>query len=241
VSGASDPLSAARIDAAQLLVRTPADALASYFALEHDARRTKLFVSGNGSGRTTAFVAVCQTGIDLFRPLAVMRADDDDALRALMRTVLQPGRHYLLSAPPSLQPVVADACHLHGESVNAVYALSPEHFRPVPNVLVRTSRTPDKLPRAAILARDGSNAAEAGASWISSRYAEIYVQVAEPVRRRGLGKSVVGAVCSEVLSQGRTPLYVTATDNVASRKLAERLGFVDSGAFELTGAIELRA
>lgn len=240
MSGATDSLSAARIDAAQLLLRTPADALASYFALEHDARRTRLFVRRDASGRAAAFVAICQTGIDLFRPLAVMRARDDDALRELLREALQHGRHYLLSAPPSLQPAIADACHLHGDAVNAVYALSAADFKPVPNILVSSSRTPDGLLRATIAARSGDNAAEAGVSWISTRFAEIYVQVAESVRRRGLGKSVVSSLCSEILARGRTPIYVTATDNVASQKLAERIGFAHTNAFELTGAIELK-
>ena len=54
---------------AGLLSTQPADALASYFALEHDSRRTRLFVRNDARGRATAFVAVCQTGIDLFAPL----------------------------------------------------------------------------------------------------------------------------------------------------------------------------
>lgn len=229
-----------RVDAAQLLTREPADALASYFTLEHDPRRVRLHVRTNAEGRTTAFVAVCQTGMDLFRPLVVMRAVDSAVLRELLREALQPGRHYLLSAPPSLLPDIAAECEVHGEAVNHIYTLAAAGFKPVANVLVRTSRTPDGLFRASIAARDGSNAAEAGTSWISSRFAEIYVQVAELVRRRGLGKSVVSAVCSAVLEHGRTPLYVTAADNVASQRLAERLGFVDSGAFEMTGAIMRR-
>lgn len=232
--------SAARIDAAQLLTRGPGDALASYFALEHDVRRTRLFVRTDAAGRTLAFVAVCQTGIDLFRPLVVMRSNDDATLRALLREALQPGRHYLLSAPPILQPVIAAECTLHGDAINAIYTLAAGDFKPVTNILVRSSTTPDGLLRATIAARDGGRAAEAGVSWISSRYAEVFVEVAEAVRRRGLGKSVVSAVCSGVLARGRTPLYVSALTNTPSQKLAERLGFVRTDAYEVTGAMELK-
>ena len=106
--------------------------------------------------------------------------------------------------------------------------------------MVQTSSTPDGMLRASVPARDGGNAAEAGTSWISSRYGEVFVQVAEAVRRRGLGKSVVSAVCTPLLQRNRTPLYITRTDNIASRRLAERLGFYDTGAFELSGALTLR-
>jgi predicted RecB family endonuclease len=231
--------SAQRVDAAQLLSTAPADALASYFALEHDAKRTRLYLRADRTGRTQAFVAVCQTGLDLFRPMVVMRAADDAALLDALGEALVANRHYLLSAPPSLRPVIDRMCVLNGESVNAVYTLSRADFKPVVNLLVVTSKTPDGLLRASIGARDGSNAAEAGTSWISTRYGEVFVNVHESLRNRGLGKSVVSSVCTELLERKRTPLYVTRTDNSASRKLAERLGFVDTSAFELTGQIRL--
>lgn len=229
-----------RVDAAQLLTQSPADALTSYFALEHDARRVKLFIRTSSNGLTRAFVAVCQTGVDLFRPLVVMRGDDADALREALKEALVPGRHYLLSAPPSLQPDISALCHINGESTNSVYTLAKDRFQPVVNILVQSSKTPDGMLRASIPARDGSNAAEAGTSWISSRYGEVYVQVVEGARRRGFGKSVVSAVCVALQERNRAPLYITRSDNVASRRLAERLGFHDSGALELSGAIVLR-
>jgi ribosomal protein S18 acetylase RimI-like enzyme len=229
-----------RIDAAQLLTNNPVDALTSYFALEHDPKRVKLYLRTAVSGRSLAFVAVCQTGLDLFRPLIVMRGDDSSALRDALKEALSPGRQYLLNAPPALQPDIAAVCSLSGESINAIYTLSALDHTPVVNIMVQTSATPDGMLRASVAARDGSNAAEAGTSWISSRYGEVFVQVAESVRRRGLGKSVVSAVCTQLLQRNRAPLYITRTDNVASRKLAERLGFQDTGAFELSGALALR-
>lgn len=229
-----------RIDAAQLLSHNAGDALTSYFALEHDTRRVKLHLRTAASGRTLAFVAVCQTGLDLFRPLVVMRGDDSSALRDALKEALAPRRQYLLSAPPTLQPDITALCELSGDSVNAIYTLNAANHTPVVNIMVQTSSTPDGMLRASVPARDGTNAAEAGTSWISTRFGEVFVQVAETVRGRGLGKSVVSAVCTNLLQRKRTPLYITRTDNVASRKLAERLGFQDTGGYELSGAISLR-
>lgn len=229
-----------RTQIAPLLTMQPSDALASYFALEHDARRTKLTIRSDASGRALAFVAVCQTGIDLFRPLVVMRGDDTAALRDALRAALAPGRQYLFSAPVTLVPDLQAVANLYGETRNHIFTLSQADFKPVVNVLVRTSHTPDGLLRTAIAARDGSNAAEAGTTWQSMRYAEVYVRVVESVRRRGLGKSVVSAVSAQVLELKRTPIYMAADENVASQRLALRLGYSDTGKWELSGAMSLR-
>ena len=230
-----------RTSAAMLLTNKPSDALASYFALEHDARRTKLTTCDDERGHTLAFVAVCQTGIDLFRPLVVVRGDDAEAVQEALKAALTPRRQYLFSAPVTLRPELDVACDLNSEQVNHVFTLSKSDLQPIVNILVQTSRTPDGQLRAFIRARDGSNAAEAGTSWISSKYAEVYVSVAEGARGRGLGKSVVSAISNQVLSVNKMPIYVTGANNLASRKLAERLGYRDTGAMELTGAMGLRA
>ena len=45
----------------------PADALGSYYALWHDPRRTRLTLHYSASEHADGFLAVCQTGADLFR------------------------------------------------------------------------------------------------------------------------------------------------------------------------------
>ncbi|MFN4292547.1 MAG: GNAT family N-acetyltransferase [Thermoflexales bacterium] len=233
----ADDITAQRALAAQLLTPGPADALTWYFALEHDPRRTRLHIQTDPRGRPLAFVAVCQTGLDLFRPLVVMRGDDPLALQHALHDALAPNRQYLFNAQPSVRPQLEAVCQLHGETINHIYALNSDDFKPVVNILVQTSKTPDGMLRAVIRARDGSNAAEAGTSWISSRYAEVFVRVVEGARGRGLGKSVVSAISAQVLEMGRTPLYVVNPANIASIRLAERLGYHDTGARELSGAI----
>lgn len=225
---------------APLLTTQPVDALASYFALEHDARRTKITVRTDARQQPLAFVAVCQTGIDLFRPLVVVRGDDPAALSDALREALAPGRQYLFSAPVTLRPDLERLAHLHGETTNSILTLSRSDFQPVINILVQTSRSPDGLLRASIRARDEGHAAEAGTTWISTRYAEVFVRVAESVRNRGLGKSVVSAVSAQILDLNRTPLYSAARDNAPSQRLALRLGYRDTGGWELSGAMSLR-
>jgi len=236
----SEPLSAQRALARQLLTPDPADAVSWYFALEHDAQRTRLHVLAEPGGRPLAFVAVCQTGLDLFRPFVVMQGKDEAALRKALVAALTPGRNYLFSAQPSVRPLLAAVCDLEGEQLNAIYALRAADFQPVVNILVQTSQTPDGMIRAAIRARDSTIVAEAGTTWISTRYAEVFVRVAESARGRGLGKSVVSAICGRLLASGQTPLYIVSPDNRASVGLAERLGFCETQAYELSGVLRLK-
>lgn len=229
-----------RASAAQLLTPGPADAVTWYFALEHDPNRTRLSTRLNAAGHPSAFVAVCQTGFDLFRPMVVLRGDDSAALRDALREVLIPRRQYLFTALPSARPDLEACCELHDPAIHIIYALHADAFKPVLNILVQTNQTSDGQIRAVIRGRDGSTAAESGTLWISSRYAEIFVSVHESLRGRGLGKSVVSAVTARVLQMGRTPLYVTRPDNLASVRLAQRLGYHDTGSLELSGALSLR-
>jgi ribosomal protein S18 acetylase RimI-like enzyme len=226
---------------APLLTTKPADAVAWFFALEHEPRRTRLYLKKDAQGRALAFAAVCQTGLDLFRPLVVLRGDDSGALREVLKEALQARRQYLFNALPTSKPDLESVADLHGEAVHALYTLDNSDFKPVVNIMVQTSKTPDGLLRATVKTRDGDNAAEAGTSWISSRYAEMYVKVMEAVRNRGLGKSVVSAVSTQVLQAGRTPLYIVDPSNAASIRLAERLGYRNTHTFEISGALTPRA
>jgi len=169
-----------------------------------------------------------------------MRVEDAAALREALRIALAPGRRYLFSVQPSIRPMLAELCDIDSEQLGAIYTLSAANFQPVVNVLVQTSSTSDGMLRATIRARDGSVVAEAGTSWISTRYAEVFVRVVESMRGRGLGKSVVSAVCSQLLGSGQTPLYIVAQDNHPSVGLAERLGFRMTGAYELSGVLSLK-
>lgn len=60
------------------------------------------------------------------------------------------------------------------------------------------------------------------------RYVAIQQVFTAPERRgHGLGRRLVGRVCTELLAAGRRPLWLCATDNVASAALARSVGFTE--------------
>jgi ribosomal protein S18 acetylase RimI-like enzyme len=112
--------------------------------------------------------------------------------------------------------------------MHRVYRYAPEQYQSEINVLVITTSGADGLPHCEIRASDRS-AAVAGINWQSPRYAEVYVYTDPAVRGRGWGKSVVRALVALILKAGRLPLYVVAESNEYSIRLAEAVGFVDTG------------
>ena len=230
----------ARIAASFVMPIAPHDAVAFHYGVEHDLQRCKLFLSDtSATGTPDAWIAICQTGMDLFRPLVVIGARDASRVAGLLQSALTPNRQYLLSAAASLLEPITQACHLHGEQINRIYSLEQGDFIPVINILVQGSMTPDGKLRATIRARDGAAAAEAGTNWQGAQYAELFVQVQEGARLRGLGKSVVSAVCAQLLAMSRRPILLVGEQNIGSQRLATSIGFRYTGATELTGAINL--
>lgn len=194
------------------------------YALEHDARRVRLFVEP-AAGPPRAFAAVCQTGLDLFRPLIVMRGEGESVATGPGPGV-GPGRPYLFSAPMAARDDILAVATVGSAQAHAVFVLEAGALTPVMNVLTIVSRTPDGQIRAVIRGRDGDAVAEAGTSWLGKGYAEVYVRVREGARGRGLGNlGPVSAVCVEAQALGRAPIFVTAQDNASAQSLARRLGF----------------
>ena len=84
---------------------SPEDALAAYYALHHSETRTTLTVHRDAE-RAEGFIAVCQTGFDLFQPLVVLRAPTSEIAVWLLRNGLSPLRSYNVIVPLALAPVV---------------------------------------------------------------------------------------------------------------------------------------
>jgi GNAT superfamily N-acetyltransferase len=232
---------AARREAARALLNEfdTADALTAYYALHHDPRRTDLFLHYDALAGVDGFLVRCQTGFDLFRPLITLRARDDDALADLLADGMIPARPYILVAPPDLVERVEHLAFEGGprveltqKSVNRVLRLEPAHFEPEINVLVERKDGPGGDLRCEIRRLDGT-AALAGVNWRSPMFAEIFVQVKAAHRGRGWGRAVVSCVVAELLRQGVMPIYMVDERNAASRELAARVGFVDTGAREV--------
>jgi RimJ/RimL family protein N-acetyltransferase len=218
-----------------LSLSEPGDALAAYYALFHDPGRTLLWLHCGDEEWIDGFVAVCQTGFNLFQPTVVLRALDSGSAAALLREALQPGRPYYIVTTPALETVVRALLPLEREEFNRVYRFDPRRYRPEINVLVQPSRGADGSPKFVIQSR-GEIAAEAGVNWRSPHFAEVFVHTQPRARGRSWGKAVVAACATTLIQGGVQPLYMVAEGNEASLRLAESVGFVDTGAREFAAA-----
>lgn len=229
-----DDLARLRQRARTLLdLSAPRDGLAAYYALYYDPARTQLLVEERSAGQPDGFLALCQTGRDLFRRLGVLRARHAEAAATLLRTGLLPHRPYYLVTTPELGPVAAEALEVERIQVNRIYRLDMRRYAPQINVLVVTTQAADGSPRFVIRSQ-GEIAAEAGINWHSPHFAEVYVSTRPGARGRGWGQAVLDASVAWIIRSGLQPLYTVSEDNSASIHLAESAGFVDSGAQELT-------
>jgi len=221
--------------------RSPADALASYYALYHAPDRSELFIDpedpasgGDTTAPLTGFLVRARTGLDLFRPLVTFRAQSEDGARSLLERGLQPGRPAYLTVPAALAPWANKLVSVTDAEIHRVYRLNPNRYQPILNVLAVTSTGADGLPRVEIRAGERAGAV-AGINWQSPEFAEVYVYTDPAVRGRGWGKSVVAALVGLIQRSGRTPLYVVAETNEYSIRLAEAVGFDDTGHREYVG------
>jgi GNAT superfamily N-acetyltransferase len=174
------------------------------------------------------FVAVCQTGADLFRPLIVLRAPDEKAVGELLHAALAPGRPFQVVVPVTMASAVREHMEIAHSSLTHVYRLDPTRFQPVINVLVQRVTGADGTPRFEIESQ-GQLAAMSGTNWRSPTFAEVFVYVHPSGRGRGWGKSVVSACTAYLLEERLRPLYMVEEGNHASRRIAEGLGYVDTG------------
>lgn len=221
----------------------PEDALAAYYALYHDPRRTRLTLHRATANQSiNGFVAVCQTGQDLFRPLVVIRAPDDSAVGNLLHRALTPGRPYYLIALPELFEAAQRFLDAPEPSVNRIYRLDPARFSAARtaeiNVLVEEKRDSNGRFRWEIQS-GGEAVAVAGVNWRSPFCAGIYVYVEPVIRGRGWGRAVLRAATGGLLREGLLPLYLVQESNLPSIRLAKAVGYADTGHREIAGQITL--
>jgi hypothetical protein len=227
-------MSVASIHEQRTLVRrllddsSAADAPTAYYALFHDPARSTLFTAQDTTGQVAGFAGRFQTGIDLFRPLVTLICQGAEIAADLLAQALIPEHPYILFASLSQYPLVGGNFEIDNHRVLHIYRLDVRRFHPAINVLVRQEKSHDGTPRAVIEA-NGTRAV-AGVNWQSPAFAELYVHTDATVRQRGWGESVVSVVTQAVLAGGRTPLYLVESNNDPSRALAEKLGYVDTGA-----------
>ena len=216
----------------------PADALTSYYALWHDPRRTQLTLHRDKRGTVDGFIAVCQTGVDLFRPLVTLRAPDEQAAVSLLSTAMAANRPYQILVPITSASAVRSRLRMSRSAVLQIYRLDAASFQPIINVLVQQVTSADGAPRFQIESQ-GEVVAMAGTNWRSPSFAEIFVYVHPKGRGRGWGRSVVSACTAALLEDGLRPLYMVEEANAASIQIAEGLGYVDSGSRDFVAEAQL--
>lgn len=213
-----------------------ADAPAAYYAFHHPDARTRLFTYPAGSVPARGYIALSRTGIDLFRPLMTLRLPPGDlqGAAALIYQALSPGTSVFIHGPVAYRPLLDAFFQIQSEQTLSLLRLEPRRFEEEVNVLVVRSPTPDGLPRYIVRPTGPGSEGEIGASatvnWQSPLFADISVYTNPQYRQRGWGQSVVTALVRHLLQSGRTPLYQVEQHNEASRNLARRVGFVDTGA-----------
>ena len=212
--------------------QSPRDATAVKYAFYHPDQKTQLFPYPADTTRAIGYAAVCRTGMDLFRPFVTLRLPihDMDASLDVIYQAMQPGTAVILEALARYTPLLKAVFEVQAEEELRGLALDGSRFEPVINVLVSSATGGNGLPRF-VVRRSGSDeiVASAGLNWQSPRFADLSVNVDARYQQRGWGKSVLAAMVQYVLENGRTPLYLTAAENHASKRLARSLGFIDSG------------
>lgn len=73
---------------------------------------------------------------------------------------------------------------------------------------------------------NGRLAAVACTFFLGQRYEEIGVATEPEHRGRGLGVACAGALCQDILARDHIPSWTTSPDNVASVRVAQKLGFI---------------
>lgn len=66
----------------------------------------------------------------------------------------------------------------------------------------------------------------------SESHADVAVHTLEPWRRRGLARAAASLVVRELFDRGLTPIWSTSEENLASQRVAARLGFQPVGRAE---------
>jgi RimJ/RimL family protein N-acetyltransferase len=212
--------------------RRAGDALALYYALLHPPARTRLWVHRSPAGRMDGFLVRAQTGQDLFRPLITLRAPDSAAAAELLRAAFPAPQSAWFSFPEPLGVWILPRLEPESIARLRLLKLNPARLEPLVNIFVRAAESPGGLPRFEIRRGDRLVAA-AGVNWQSADWAEIFVQVEAEARERGYGKSVCAALCRRLLDEERRILYAVDETNTASARLAEGLGFEDTGEAEI--------
>ncbi len=224
-----------RLELASLLeADSVSDAMAAYYALEHPEDRVSLYSYYAADDGPTGFLAVAQTGLDLFHPVAIPFVSEPRGLVALLRAGLNPGRPVILYLPSGQRSRAEQIVSTRNLVDTELLLLDPNAFEPVINVLVVEQQTPSGTPRYELRSQRRIHAAS-GVNWIGASFAEVYLEAKPESRSRGFRKSVLAAIAGRMLGEGRFPLYRVEEGDSLSRNEAYRIGFRPTGVRQVVG------
>ena len=176
-------------------------------------------------------------GHDAAKLIVLVGNSDDPAdvasvdVTALVRAHPQHTLLYPLDFEPAVTTVRPGARAL-------LHTLAPDALPELDGAMPLPADAPlDHVPFAAELRRapgtvwtawvDGVPVSFAHASWRSRRWFDCAVDTLPGARQLGLGTIVAAAMIRDERALGREPVWGADVDNVASRRLAARLGFED--------------
>src|SRR5690606_20522355 len=112
----------------------------------------------------------------------------------LLSRAVGPGQPVILSIPTRYRPLIDALFDIQSQEALRLYALSPQRYEPIVNVLVARATGPGGLPRYIIRSSqsgDDEVVAAASLNWQSPHFGEIAVSTRAQYRRQGWGRSVV--------------------------------------------------
>ena len=222
-----------------LAPRSAADAMAAYYALDHPTDRVTLLANFPRDEQPNAFLVLAQTGMDLFRPLAIPFAGHGDVLKALLKTALKPGQPVLITLPIGQRAAAEEVVDLSDVREAEILRLDPAMFVPQINVLVLESRTPDGWPRFEIHTGEMLQAA-AGLNWRGDQFAEVYLEAQPAAAARGHRSAVLGVIAEHLLGERKIALFRAWDEDLEAKSDALNLGFRRTGTRRISAQAILR-
>lgn len=146
---------------------------------------------------------------------ALLRRDGQSIAGPNLRHICSRDRFRAAPAPVGFEIEL-----LEDDAISALYEYPGFH-----NALAYDPDHPRRDALAAVARQDGGVVAVAGASMDSPELWQIGIDVVAGVRRGGIGAATVSRLTEAIFDAGMVPYYSTSTANIASRSLAQSLGF----------------
>ncbi len=161
---------------------------------------------------------------------------DLDTAQCLLSHLSLPA--YIVQTSSCLLPLLKKDFFIKEVQLNLVYTLEKEDF-----LLIRDSRVRPLIPRGFPISYSVGEekisletffglfvgdclVSYGGTQFETEEWAEIaWLKTEDAYKRRGYGSKVVSAIVEDLLRAGKRPLYRSTAENIASRRLAEKLGF----------------